>query len=350
MPTHQGLPPLPNTEFFFELDRAVDPFGLFIAQQRNPAISHSLMVGFAYDAFQMTDRDTSMLVLGPPRFGSKSSGLVIPNLLTFRGPVVSVSTKPDIFVATAFTRRRQGQVWSFCPDGSEPLPGTRQLRWSPISDDWGGCLHRSEWMVKASGMTESGGRENNTFWTARAGDLLAVVLFYAGITGKSMRWLVEVIDAQRFKDDFLPMVKELEDRGHSTPASMLNGIIYTGDKTRADVFGTASVVLKPYRLPGSLATTEDPNFDVMHFVTGDPDKSNMLLEHRAENNPAVVFNAGTGQREQKERDWRKNLYQGGRYRTIYIVVSERRHAEMRSADRWLPRRHPAPGLRAAPSG
>ena len=58
--------------------------------------------------------ERAVLVLGPPRSG-KTSGVIIPTLISHTGPAVSTSTKPDVWQATAGAR---GQAWVFDPTGS----------------------------------------------------------------------------------------------------------------------------------------------------------------------------------------------------------------------------------------
>ena len=61
--------------------------------------------------------ERAVLLLGPPRSG-KTSGVIIPALLAHTGPVVSTSTKPDVWRATRGVRSRDGRVWVFDPTGA----------------------------------------------------------------------------------------------------------------------------------------------------------------------------------------------------------------------------------------
>jgi type IV secretory pathway TraG/TraD family ATPase VirD4 len=296
---------------------STDGLGQLVGTKRDPKFSHRVMLGAADGELALTDQDTSVLVLGPPRSTGKTAGVIIPAILTARGPVVAVSTKPDVAIATALHRRRSGKVFQFCPDGSGQMAGFEQIRWSPIGGDWGDCLARSSWMVQAANMSKDA-RANSSFWESRASDLLAVMLFYAGLRGKQMGWLVETIAAMRLKEDFLPIVEDLTAIGHSIPAGLLRGIIMGGDRTRADIFATASVVLRPYLLPGALASTEDPNFDIEAFVRGKPDEECHLLEQNPANGDYVDGTTRTA----RVKPWKHWYKQRGLYYTIYISASE----------------------------
>jgi type IV secretory pathway TraG/TraD family ATPase VirD4 len=67
--------------------------------------------------------EQALLVLGRPRSG-KTSGVIVPLLLTHNGSVVSTSTKPDVHGATGGVRGRLGRVWC----STRPAPGISQTR------------------------------------------------------------------------------------------------------------------------------------------------------------------------------------------------------------------------------
>ena len=79
------------------------------------------------------DSQHSVLVLGPPRSG-KTSALLIPNVLSAPGAVVTTSTKPDVLDATARRpARRSARAISSTPRARWPTaPGVHRLRWSPL--------------------------------------------------------------------------------------------------------------------------------------------------------------------------------------------------------------------------
>jgi type IV secretory pathway TraG/TraD family ATPase VirD4 len=307
-----------NAEVWRFIDNnCVDPLSVLINCRREREYARRITLGVAAGELRMTDPDTSVLVLGPPQGAvGKSAACIIPAILTHLGPCISVSTKSDVFVATSWTRRRQGEVWSISFDGSPKLPGTRELRWSPISDDWGACLHRSEWMVNASAMA---GDDKNKFWTMRAADLLAVILFYAGLTDRSMRWVVKTIGQLDLEGVYLPMISDLKERGHDIASSVIEGIVYTGDKTRGDIFATAGVILRPYMMPGALAVTKDPNFSMTDFARGNPKGGSLLLTENHLTNDTMIDGFTM---MPKRRNWERQDYYRGRYDTVYIVVSE----------------------------
>lgn len=289
---------------------------MIVGNKRLEGHSHRIILGGAAGGLLHTDPDTSVLVLGPPRSTGKTAGVLIPAVLTARGPVVVVSTKNDVFAATALHRRRSGKVFCFSPDGSPTLPGAERVVWSPIGGNWGDCLARSTWMVEAANMNK--GRDSSSFWESRASDLLAVVLFYAGLRAKDMHWVVQTIGTFDLKGDFEPMVADLASLGHPMASGILRGIIHGGDRTRADIFATASVVLRPFLLPGALSSSVGRPFDIATFVAGDPHAVSDLLEESPLNCDMVDGRT----RQRIEKPWKDWIKQRGRWQTIYITASE----------------------------
>jgi hypothetical protein len=128
------------------------------------------------------------------------------------------------------------------------------------------------------------------------------------------------VAAMRLKEDFVPMVDELDRIGWKIPAGLLRGIIMGGDRTRAEVFATASVVLRPYLLPGVLASCNDPNLDIDGFVEGWAEGRSELLEE-VHSNADYVRSDGT-RRWVEEKPWHQWIKQRGVYETLYITASE----------------------------
>lgn len=97
--------------------------------------------------------ERAVLVLGPPRSG-KTSGVMIPALLSHAGPAVSTSTKPEVRSATHPSRSRLGRVWVFDPTGTSRVSEGHRLRWSPVacSGSWDGALLMARAMIVGAGV------------------------------------------------------------------------------------------------------------------------------------------------------------------------------------------------------
>ncbi|GAB3490153.1 type IV secretory system conjugative DNA transfer family protein [Nocardiopsis coralliicola] len=123
----------------------------------------------------------SVGVVGPPRYG-KTSGVIIPALLYWAGPVVSTSTRGDILDFCADWRRRiagdrGGRVFVYDPFGTE---GVRSLRWSPLA----GCASPAVCYRRVQAMTEVAGRgmRDGDHWRAGAAAVLRGLFHAAALT------------------------------------------------------------------------------------------------------------------------------------------------------------------------
>src|SRR5262249_47027355 len=74
------------------------------------------VLGTAWRRLVLTERETSVLVVGPTRSG-KTTCLVVPNLLEWRGPAIVTSTKGELLALTAAHRQRMGPVYVYDPTG-----------------------------------------------------------------------------------------------------------------------------------------------------------------------------------------------------------------------------------------
>jgi hypothetical protein len=113
----------------------------------------------------VTERETSVLVIGPTRSG-KTTGLVVPNLFDWNGPAIVTSTKSELVDITAAHRQFVGPVHVYDPTG-EIKTRYPSVTWSPLS----GCddLDRA-WMVAAwlcAGLQAGSSRGDNDWahWT-----------------------------------------------------------------------------------------------------------------------------------------------------------------------------------------
>ncbi|HUJ64145.1 MAG TPA: type IV secretory system conjugative DNA transfer family protein, partial [Acidimicrobiales bacterium] len=110
-----------------------------------------------------TEARHSVLVIGPTQSG-KTTGLAIPALLEWHGPVIATSVKDDLAATTHGWRSRQGPCWIFDPtatSGLHPL-----ARWTPLaaSRDWSGAQRTAGWLVEAT--PARAGLADAAFWYA----------------------------------------------------------------------------------------------------------------------------------------------------------------------------------------
>ena len=87
-----------------------------------------LVVGRFGNSLVATETGHSLLVVGPTQSG-KTTGLAIPAILDWDGPVVATSVKSDLVASTATERARVGLVSVYDPLA---VSGGRRASWSPL--------------------------------------------------------------------------------------------------------------------------------------------------------------------------------------------------------------------------
>ena len=109
------------------------------------------------------------LIKAPPRSGK--TGLLARIILRYPGPVVSTTTKHDVFELTSGIRSRRGPVHVFNPQWIGGVPST--FRWNPVTgcEDPATAIRRADGFANAVSMT---GTEDASFWSSKASQLPAV--------------------------------------------------------------------------------------------------------------------------------------------------------------------------------
>ena len=205
--------------------------------------------------------ERAVLLLGPPRSG-KSSSVIIPAILSHTGPVVSTSTKPDVFRTTRLVRALNGRVWVFDPTGpSSAGGGVEELRWSPVqgSELWDGALLVARAMTTNLGA----GTTDRSHWASRAQALLAPLLHAAAVHGRDMETVVDWV--MRHETDEAGILLEDQRCSRLAFASLL-GVFNTEDRERSSIFSATADALQAYTSETALQAARDPNFDADAFV------------------------------------------------------------------------------------
>jgi len=142
-----------------------------------PAATYSILVGRAHFRHALRlPLDEHAVVKSPPRGGK--TGWLARVILRYPGPVISTTTKHDVFELTSDIRARRGPVHVFNPQGVGNVPST--FRWNPID----GCLDPATAIRRADAFAQSvsqKGVEDATFWASKASDYLRAY-FYAAAT------------------------------------------------------------------------------------------------------------------------------------------------------------------------
>jgi type IV secretion system protein VirD4 len=146
---------------------------------RNPR-GYSVMLGRAHYGHALRlPHEEHAIMFAPPRSGK--SGLLADIMLQYPGPVLSTTTRADIFTNTQQARRGVGRVDVFNPQGIGRVPST--MAWDPIS----GCLDIATAIRRADAFAlavTTQGVEDGAFWAAKTSDYLRA-FFYAAAFAQS---------------------------------------------------------------------------------------------------------------------------------------------------------------------
>jgi type IV secretion system protein VirD4 len=188
------------------------------------------------------DAGHSLMVLGPTQ-SFKTTGLAVPALLEWHGPVVAASVKGDLVHDTVAWRRRQGSVWVYDPTGSS---GREPARWSPLTaaDSWTGARRVAEGLVEA-GRTSTGGLTDGDFWYATAAKLLGPLLLAAAVSGRTMADVVRWVDEQETDE----VLGALDAAGEWQAVQALQATWNRDQRQRSAVYTTAETVVEVFADP-----------------------------------------------------------------------------------------------------
>lgn len=225
----------------------------------------------------VSDPESAVMVLGPPRSG-KTSAVMVPALLGAPGAAISTSTKPEAMRATATARSELGQVWLFDPCGAEPNPpaGVRRLSWSPVAaaSNWDEALVTARAMAACT--RPGSGTSNEDHWTERASALLAPLLHAARLTDRPiaevLRWTL--------RQDLSPAREALLDGEAEIAADVLAGIEQTDSRERSSIFSATAGVLAAYNADAVRESAARPNFDPARFAASTDTIYITAPEHR----------------------------------------------------------------------
>jgi type IV secretion system protein VirD4 len=185
------------------------------------------------------------MVLAPPRVG-KSSGYVVPWLLDHDGPALVLSTKLDVFQATAQHRRGLGRVWVYDPFGTRSSAG-----FSPLvpAGEWAGALRSAEALASAAHPDQANAA--NEFWDKEAASMLAPLLHAGALAGTGMSEILSWLDSR----DLSNPAGVLEDAGAQAAVEQLLGVGRRDERNRETTVMSALNLLRAYRYPEVAAST-----------------------------------------------------------------------------------------------
>jgi type IV secretion system protein VirD4 len=220
-----------------------------------------LTLGTAYGRLVAAEHGQSVAVIGPTRSG-KTSGLAVPAILEWDGPVIATSVKTDLVRDTLAWREKQGDVWIYDPTASTGLPSST---WSPLAscDTWQGAQRVASWL--ASTVKEAGGGlTDGDFWYASAAKLLSPLLFAAAHDGYTMADVVRWVDTQEQDQPRAALERSgVTEALHAAEASWNRD-----PRQRSSVYTTAETVLAAYADPSVAASARSSRVNADRLLDG----------------------------------------------------------------------------------
>ncbi|MGH3226388.1 MAG: type IV secretory system conjugative DNA transfer family protein, partial [Streptosporangiaceae bacterium] len=157
----------------------------FLQRALGPVSEYSIRIGRAHYRHGLRmPLDEHAVVMSPPRGGK--TGWLASVILRYPGPVLSTTTKHDVFELTSGIRAHLGPVHVFNPQGVGDVPST--FRWNPLD----GCGDPATAIRRAdafAGAVSQKGVEDATFWASKASDYLRAYFHAASVADLDLTWV-----------------------------------------------------------------------------------------------------------------------------------------------------------------
>ncbi len=203
----------------------------------------------------------SAIVVGPTQTG-KTTGLAVPAILEWDGPVLATSVKTDLLRDTIDVRRSRGRVQLFDPAGST---GMSSSSWTPLSGctTWSGARQTAAWLAEGAAPSKRSLADGD-FWYSAASKLLAPLLFAAALERKTMADVVRWIDLRQE----LEVRDILRKRKVQSAIDALEASISRDDRQASSIYTTAETILEAYADPGVLSHSRAADVRVADLFDG----------------------------------------------------------------------------------
>ncbi|MFK4184348.1 type IV secretory system conjugative DNA transfer family protein [Streptomyces sparsogenes] len=208
--------------------------------------------------------EESVIFIAPPREG-KTSQVILPEILEFRGTVLATSSKTDVLYNTALLREEYGPVWVLDPTGLSGWP--RQLRW-PLTagcEEYQVARKRAETLTATTKSEE--GTKNGGYFVLNAKTLITCWLHAAALHKRPvsdvLMWATD--------PDNREAVDLLAAKGKHLLAAALAGQHAAAEEERSATWRTAEqsfIALYDEKVAAIFAPEgHDEDFDIEKYLT-----------------------------------------------------------------------------------
>jgi len=206
----------------------------------------------------------SVIVFGPTQT-HKTSGLVIPALLEWEGPVLCTSVKSDLIEPSRERREALGKVWVFDP---AQQTGLFRSQATPLrsASDWPGALRVAHWLA-GSAKTAAHDLSDADFWFANAEKLIAPLLLAAVRKGGPMAQVVAWLDEGPEKCE-AAVGKILKDAEEDEARRAFLATQNREERQRSSVYTTAETILAAFADPRVAEETQRADYTPERLLSG----------------------------------------------------------------------------------
>lgn len=236
-----------------------------LAPLRVPAPQRKrLTLGWSGRALLAAQERQSVIAFAPTE-SHKTTGLAIPALLEWQGPVLATSIKSDLLLDTVGHRQTLGEVMVFDP---ALVTGLEPSRATPLwgAGTWRGAMRVAHWLASAA-RTGSGGLQDADFWYSAAEKLLAPLLFAAASSGRTMEsvvcWLDEGPDANDAHIEEL-----LSETGEPAAKRAWQATQNREERQRSSVYTTAEMIVGAFADPRVAEETAGADYSPAALLDG----------------------------------------------------------------------------------
>jgi type IV secretion system protein VirD4 len=211
-----------------------------------------LVLGRVAGRLVAAEQRHSVIVIAPTQSG-KTTGLAVPAVLEWQGPVLGCSVKTDLLRDTLAHRGRMGEVKIFDPT---EITGFPRAGWTPLgaSHTWQDARETADRLVASAQPAHGSGEAH--FWNQAGARYLAPLLFAAATTQRTMvdvvRW-VDTDDQDQITDalggELWSRPRTPDARDERAALETLEGIWRSDDRLRSSLVMTAALALKAYADP-----------------------------------------------------------------------------------------------------
>jgi type IV secretion system protein VirD4 len=191
----------------------------------------------------------SVIVVAPTQTG-KTTGLAVPALLEWNGPILATSVKNDLLRDTFGRRSELGDIKVFDPTDTS---GLSRASWTPLAacGDWQTARRTADRLAKAAHFS-SRTLQDADFWSHAGARFLAPLLLAAAVSDRTMTDVVRWIDTEEQAE----VADALAADEHEPARNALLTVWTADDRLRSSLYLTASLALDAYNDPAVAACSK----------------------------------------------------------------------------------------------